>query len=295
VNFLCAVSGRFPENYEIGLRARCWGVEEQYEQKIRRTSKGDLLVFSVGGEFRSIHRIESGVYHDDSRLWPEKDGSRFPFRVRMTEPLYRGTVPVRDAVPQISFMKDKKRWTGTIQGPHGVFNPHLTDEDVELLRSRMRRVRHEVVQAPRDVEEKTSRIPVRVFRSQLEDGLADLLSELDLVEEEAAGRSFHQDPPGEAAFTMLARRRDARGLVVLALDTGGNSSALLLEVLREMSELRKHQAHGKDVAGMILTDAPRDELLPAVREIPNLELRRYRMRFELDPEPDSATNGWSAA
>lgn len=295
MNFLCAVSGRFPENYEIGLQARCWGVEERYEQKIQRTSKGDLLIFSVGGEFRSIHRIDSGVYHDDSRLWPEKGGSRFPFRVRITGPLYRGKVPMKDVVPRISFMKGKKRWTGTIQGPHGVFNPRLTDEDVELLRSRMHRVRSELVQAPQDPEEKTPRIPVRIFRNQLKGALADLLSELDLVEETASGGASYQDPEDEAAFTFLARRRDTPALVILALDTGGNPSALLLQVLREMSELRKHQAHGNHVAGLILTDAPRGELLPAVREIPNLELRRYRMRFELEPGPDSATNGWNAA
>jgi hypothetical protein len=32
--FLCVVSPNFPENYEIGVQARTWGVEENYKSKI---------------------------------------------------------------------------------------------------------------------------------------------------------------------------------------------------------------------------------------------------------------------
>ena len=32
--YICVVSNRYPENYEIGLRSATWGVEEKYESKI---------------------------------------------------------------------------------------------------------------------------------------------------------------------------------------------------------------------------------------------------------------------
>ena len=33
-NYICAVAARFPENYQIGLQARTWGVEEKYLPQI---------------------------------------------------------------------------------------------------------------------------------------------------------------------------------------------------------------------------------------------------------------------
>ena len=51
VNYLCSVSGNFPENYQIGLRAGVWGVEEKYANKIEHVCPGDRLVFVVGGAY----------------------------------------------------------------------------------------------------------------------------------------------------------------------------------------------------------------------------------------------------
>lgn len=294
MNFLCAVSGRFPENYEIGVRSNTWGVEGKYEKKIRRASEGDLLVFTVGGEFRSIHRIESDVYFDDSYRWPEKDGSRFPYRVRISDPLHTGAVAVDQIVSQISFMKDKKRWQGTVQGPNGVFNPRLTDEDVELIRSRMRPYRRPVRSLEERVEPKAPRVPLRLFQDQLEKALEGLLSELDLVPT-PRDRASTREAADDAAFTILTRRRHSDVPVVLALDTGRESSGLLLQVLREMSELRQAPSAPRDVSGLILTDTLREDLWPAVNEIPNLELRQYQILLQLEPEPDAAGNGWNAA
>lgn len=295
MNFLCAVSARFPENYEIGVRSNTWGVEERYEKKIGRASEGDLLVFTVGGEFRSIHRIESDPYFDDSYRWPEKDGSRFPYRVRISDPLHKGAVPVDQIVSQISFMRDKKRWQGTVQGAHGVFNPRLTDQDVELIRDRMRPYRRPVRSLEERVRKEAARVPLRLFQEQLEKALEGLLSELDLVPTPRDRGVRREAAPDDAAFTILTRRRNSDVRVVLALDTGRGSSGLLLHVLREMSELRQGPSAPSEVSGLILTDTLRSDLSPAVEEIPNLELRQYRMLLQLEPEPDAAGNGWSAA
>lgn len=75
--YLCSVSNQSPENYVIGVRAKCWGVQEKYAYKLNGVDEGDTLVFVVGGFFRSIHKIESAPFVDDAPLWPpnKKDGS----------------------------------------------------------------------------------------------------------------------------------------------------------------------------------------------------------------------------
>src|SRR5438552_10066834 len=120
--FLCVVSPRFPENYHIGVQARTWGVEAAYERKIRQTSPGDEIVFLASRQIRSIHTIESDVYKDNHPLWPPKDGDLFPYRVRISRPTHVGDIASSDFVPTISFMRAVDVWTGTIQGPNGVFN-----------------------------------------------------------------------------------------------------------------------------------------------------------------------------
>src|SRR5262249_17503787 len=118
-----------PENYEIGLRSGTWGVEEKYESKIKLAKPSDKLLFVVGGFVRSIHTITSEPYLDTSPLWPPKDGSMFPHRIHFSEAEASGSLPLKSIANEISFMRGKV-WGGTIQGANGVFNPHLTPQDL---------------------------------------------------------------------------------------------------------------------------------------------------------------------
>src|SRR5688572_20230300 len=126
-NYICAVSGLFPENYQIGLQARTWGVEERYEAKIKAVRRGDLLFFYMAGEFRSVHTVEGDTYFDNTPLWPEKDGSLFPHRIKISAPLARGNVSLKEIAGQISFTMNLTQPSGALMGAGGVFNPRLTD------------------------------------------------------------------------------------------------------------------------------------------------------------------------
>ena len=280
--YLCAVSQHFPENLDIGIQAGVWGVEERYESKIRRVRAGDTLVFMVGGEFRSVHRIESEPFFDDSLLWPEKGASRFPHRVRISPALFRGEVSVPPLVPRIGFMRGRQRWSGTVQGAHGVFNPKLTEEELELVTARM---------TPRTPESKArlainpepDRIPVGLIEDQFGEAFGDLLTALGL-------RVALQDervPLSEGtAYRVLAKdRRDGTRVVVL-LDPGEGTAALVLQALRHLSELRVEGGARAAVRAVILSDRLSDDLVRVTREIPALEVRQFRVRFELDGSPD---------
>src|SRR3954451_15235068 len=123
---LCVVSPNFPENYDIGVQACTWGVENVYKNKIEKTSPGDEVVFISKRHIRSIHTIEGKVYRDDKPLWPPKDGDLFPWRIKISGPTYVGEIPSAVFSANVSFMRAVDHWPGTIQGPNGVFNDRLT-------------------------------------------------------------------------------------------------------------------------------------------------------------------------
>jgi predicted RNA-binding protein len=137
--YICNVSPRFPKNYEIGMSARKWGVEEKYENRIRNVTPGDLLIFVVNRRFKSIHEIKSSYYREETPLWPIKDKDIFPYRIDISAPIFVGDVLVPHLADEISFMKGKK-WGGTLQGAAGVFNDRLTHEDFDLIKRRMRKI-----------------------------------------------------------------------------------------------------------------------------------------------------------
>lgn len=288
MNFLCTVSPRFPENYQIGVRGGVWGVEEKFEDRIRRTSPGDLLVFSVGGHIRSLHRIESEVYIDHTDLWPPKDGSKFPLRVRISRPLAVGNLPLGTIADQVSFMKGK-RWTGTIQGSNGVFNDRLTESDMELINSRM----HEppkVAAELRSIVRSSPRIPIQFFEEQIERAVGRLMDEIGCELVSALNVDQLKAAP-DAHYTLLGHDRRSKEAVVVVLDGGAGNSSVLLHTLRNMSAVRGGPGSQKGVRGVILTGHVSIDLLLAAREIPNLAVREYKLSLELESEPDLDRNG----
>jgi predicted RNA-binding protein len=120
--FICALSPKLVENYEIGVRRGKWGVEEKYQNRIEAVSVGDYLIFVVESEFRSIHRITRGPYReDDVLIWPRKNGDLFPYRVDIGPAEASGRIRVQDLAPAIAYLRpglSKK-----FMGRNGVFNP----------------------------------------------------------------------------------------------------------------------------------------------------------------------------
>src|SRR5947208_16165891 len=179
--FLCVVSPRFPENYHIGVQARTWGVERRYENRIRQVSPSDEVVFIASQQIRSIHKIESEVYKDNHPLWPAKDGDLFPFRIKISRPTYTGQISSDEFVPHISFMRDKEAWGGTIQGASGVFNDRLTAEDVNFIRSRLRKISVPETQIARAAEQPEIKNLFRLIGSDALESLKRILPSLGLT------------------------------------------------------------------------------------------------------------------
>jgi hypothetical protein len=282
--FLCAVSPRYPENYQIGLVAKTWGVKREYENRIRQTTVGDELIFMTTQEIRSIHRIESPVFEKSSLLWPAMDGDIFPFRIKISDPTHSGVIHSHEFAEKISFMRDCKRWTGTIQGRNGVFNNHLTESDVAYIKSRLvagiNAYAADVQSGLRAAEQPKIQNLFKLIGSDVLESLKRILPSLGLVRYN--GKDFPAEYDlGYGGNVILCREIEGGDLVVVDFNRGEAPSETLLRLLHYMSWVRQHLASGKDVSGMILTEKADDALQAIVREVPNISLRYYRIGIEL--------------
>ena len=281
--FLCVVSPRFPENYHIGVQSQTWGVERTYRNRIARVHEGDELVFLASQEIRSIHRVESEVYEDSRPLWPAKDGDFFPFRIRISKPLYVGAIQKEDFVRGISFMRVVDSWGGTIQGASGVFNDRLTEEDVDFIKSRLVGVvepRAEVKESLRAAEEPKIQNLFRLIGSDVLESLKRILPSLGLVRYN--GTDFPREYDlGYGGNVVLCRKVEDGDLLIVDFNRGEAPSDTLLRLLHYMSWVRQNLAGSKGVSGIILTESANESLKAIVGEVPNVSLRYYRIGIEL--------------
>jgi len=282
--YLCSVSPQFPENYHIGIQAKVWGVEEKYRNRIAPVKSGDVLIFLHAGEYRSIHTIESDPFFDDKPLWPPKDGSVFPHRIRISKPTFKGNASASELASQISFMKGKT-WGGTIQGVSGVFNDRLTLQDFELIKSRMR-------PAPKPEATTETRMSVGIqerqqalfslYESEIDARLKDLLPKMNLLP--YSGARAGVVPTLADKSDLLCRNIKTNNLVVLAFRKGAAAEQVLVQILRSMSAIRQNPAFAsqvKDIEGIILTESSDENLRQIVNEVPNVRVQHYRISIEL--------------
>lgn len=283
--FLCSITGKNPENYQIGLRSNLWGVEEKYKSRIERANIGDLLVFVVGGEFQSIHHIENSMFFDSTPLWPEKDGSVFPFRIKISDPVMTGQVPIKEVANDISFMKGK-RWSGTIQGANGVFNDRLTTGDIDFIKAMMQTAKPLVKKVPEEKIAESAKRQSALFKfyeKDVEDHISSTISRIGLTlwnnpETGASGRQY--TIPG-GRIDLLCKDAATDDFVIVELKKGEAPDKTILQLLRYMSWIRQNLANNQDVRGIILTEAADDTLVEMIKEVPSIEIRYYRVSIEL--------------
>jgi hypothetical protein len=162
----------------------------------------------------------------------------------------------------------------------------LTDADVQLIRSRFTEpVRREIKIDPeetRRVIERQTTI-LRLYADNLEERIIELLP----------GRGLRILPDGRrvtaGSETIDAVASDNRSnLVVVAINRGLAPQEMLLKILRQMSRTRQNRAEGKDVRGVIITEAANRMLLDLAGEVPNISLQYYRLTLELADEAPHA-------
>jgi predicted RNA-binding protein len=116
-------------NDEVTRKKNAWGVAKRYAAIIARVKKGDTLLMYARQEsvekevipsaIRGIYEVLSEVYEDEDPLFvtPKFLGNEvFPYRIKVKQvKVFAQPVPFKPLVPEMSFIKNKTMWSGSIR------------------------------------------------------------------------------------------------------------------------------------------------------------------------------------
>lgn len=116
-------------NDEITRKKNIWGVAERYSNTITRVKKGDTLLMYTMQEIvdrepilsavTGIYETVSEFYEDRSPLFvtPKALGNEvFPLRIKVKPiKIFTEPIPFKPLVPELSFIKNKVMWSGSIR------------------------------------------------------------------------------------------------------------------------------------------------------------------------------------
>ena len=123
----------------------------------------------------------------------------------------------------------------------------------------------------------------------LESDLEDyIIKNLDQIEEgltlySEGGKLGRQYATDVGRIDVLARDRNG-DFVVIELKAGTAKHGVIGQILSYMNWVRRNLASGRKVRGIIIAEDFDDKLKYAVREIPNVTLKKYVVKFEFHDE-----------
>lgn len=132
VNYWLCITNE--KNWEIIRKRNVWGVPKRSRGIIQKVKTGDLLVFYVAPKrVAGVFKTVSEPYVDEEVIF-SADGfsgnERFSYRVRL-EPvvLAKEYVDFSSLIPRLSFIVNKKRWSGYLRRAM----VQIPKEDYDLL------------------------------------------------------------------------------------------------------------------------------------------------------------------
>lgn len=130
-------------NNKITQQENIWGVAHQYEKTILKVKMGDILLMYtmrklVNNEImpsavNGVYEVISDVYEDATSLFETPKGmgeEKFPLRVKVKPvKIFKEPIPFKPLVPRMSFIKNKKMWSGSIRRAMMM----ISEEDYQLI------------------------------------------------------------------------------------------------------------------------------------------------------------------
>ena len=132
------------ENWKVIKDKNIWGVPARHENTIKKVNIGDKLVFYLKQEkvedevkeprIAGIFEVVSEPFRDSTRIFSSKGmktNEIFPWRVKIKPiKIFDKPLEFKPLIPKLKFIKNKKKWSGHIQGKAMI---ELPKEDFELI------------------------------------------------------------------------------------------------------------------------------------------------------------------
>ena len=143
-----------------------------------------------------------------------------------------------------------------------------------------------------DIEPRPQDVQTFSLERHLQDFLWDnwhntaLGQEWDLYAEEGEPDAGYEFPSGVGRIDLLAKHKTEPQWLVIELKRGQTSDATVGQVLRYMGWIKQNLAGlGEEVRGLIIAHEADDNLRYALSIVPDIDLQRYEVQFNLYPVP----------
>ena len=132
------------ENWKVIEQKNVWGVQKKHRNTIAKVKPSDkclIYVMSTKKDDELIppriigaYEVTSEVFVDRSRIFkpPARDRNEtFPLRIKLKPiKIFEKPVDFKSLIPELKFIKNKKKWTGHIQGKA---MREIPEEDYNLI------------------------------------------------------------------------------------------------------------------------------------------------------------------
>jgi len=131
------------ENWYVVKENNIYGVPEPSKGIRDLIGLGDTLIFHVikrrskklGGKFVGVFKTASTWFREEKPLWPDevREGEvKYPWRIRL-EPVKLGTVALRELVPELTFIENKKNPGIYLMGTPANFKRPIPENDAKRI------------------------------------------------------------------------------------------------------------------------------------------------------------------
>ncbi len=136
------------ENWKVIKEKNIWGVQQRHKNTIAKVKPGDKCLIYVMSTKRdkdvipprivAAYEVISEVFEDRSRIFKSPSGKSseiYPYRIKLKPiKIFEKPLDFKSLIPELKFIKNKKRWTGHIQGKA---MREIPKEDFKLILSKV--------------------------------------------------------------------------------------------------------------------------------------------------------------
>ena len=139
--WLCVTTS---DNWKVIKQKNVWGVPERHKNTIAKVKPGDKLLIYLKQErdkdkvveprIVAVYEAVSEVFKDSKKIFktpPGMSNENFPLRIKLKPvKIFDKPVDFKSLIPKLKFIKNKKKWTGHIQGKA---MREIPEEDYNLI------------------------------------------------------------------------------------------------------------------------------------------------------------------
>ena len=131
------------ENWDAIRKKNIWGVSQRHRNTIAKVKPGDKCLIYVKSTKKdneilpprivAIYEVVSEVFEDRSKIFKSSSGKSevYPYRIKLKPvKIFEKPVEFKSLILELKFIKNKKRWTGHIQGKA---MREIPEEDFRLI------------------------------------------------------------------------------------------------------------------------------------------------------------------